>query len=146
MSYDGGLAEDLAVYSFNDLGNQESDLAHLLDDDANALNDETFGALDGGDDDAFGGDEAFGASVGESAASRARTIGARAVAMGFSRGARQALSQGRFVLGEAGRCTGTRHCVEVDFTWVRWSRRARRRGDLRDCLVEEARRRFSVEG
>ncbi|BGO98946.1 DNA topoisomerase 2-associated protein PAT1 [Rhodotorula toruloides] len=78
MSYDGGLAEDLAVYSFNDLGNQESDLAHLLDDDANALNDETFGALEGGDDEAFGADDAFGAPVGRDfdfAGSTARFLG-----------------------------------------------------------------------
>lgn len=38
------MDEDLAVYSFSELGG-ENDLAGLLDEDSNAFNDDTFGDL-----------------------------------------------------------------------------------------------------
>lgn len=50
--YGDALQEDLAVYSFDALdesqllGASEADLAHLLDEGLNELNDETFGADD----------------------------------------------------------------------------------------------------
>ncbi|KAM0793635.1 hypothetical protein ACM66B_001067 [Microbotryomycetes sp. NB124-2] len=55
-----GFDEDVAVYSFDTL--QDDDLAGMLDERLDALNDETFGALEDGNAQQQAGTDAFGAA------------------------------------------------------------------------------------